>query len=438
MSTMKKITIFGLTLVLSILLFIPVRYASAASIQPNDTNIQSISIGDTLTFGNYRQYWTHDGYLASPIEWRVLNIQDGNALLISSKVLDHHAYHTSKTATTWETCDLRYWLNHTFLNKAFTEQEQQAIVYSLVPAQDNPLHPEKQPVIGNGNDTYDYVFILNAVEALEYFSDDYDRIAEATGYAVNQGVSTANGSAATGYRIGKSNWMLRQPHTHNVETPCVDFHGNMTYGVNVTNERSGVRPCIWVDLSALNLTSGNDGASSIQKWSQVSVTETELSRGWEKSISTSGVSATAKAVLPLYTGPGTDYVYIGKYFASGDSVRAISLAYDDLGAAWCMVDGWDGSAHCRGYVLLSKLDVNKNDLVQELDSTQWTSGMAADFYDNSKLKIGPGDDYSALNINVVNHWENMLIATEGEWAQVELADQTPKCRVWVKMSSLMY
>lgn len=575
MSTMKKITILGLALVLSILLFIPVRYASAASIQPQswvsaysgtsfevpitlskssgenvsyvefsyftsqnsrltlesvsvasgyiygvengkitifsknglssgalctltfsttssssfeiyfntdnsavsvnnscwvDIQQQSVSVGDTVKFGRYKQNWIDTHYVIEPIEWRVLDVQDGKALLISSKVLDHHVYHPKQVAITWEYCQLRSWLNNDFLNIAFTQEEQHAIVLSWVPAQDNPLHPEKKPVIGSGNDTYDYVFILNVVEALKYFPGRYDRIAMATPYAVYiGGVSTDKYDINMEtnkkiYRVSNSNWLLRQPHTHNTDTPCVDWFGDMSNGVNVSAERSGLRPCIWVDLSKANLSSSQISSASSYSSSSVivsqptynynssspsssssstnenaaSVKKTELSRGWEKSISTSGVSTTTNAVLSLYTGPGTDYVYIGKYFSSGSSVRAISLAYDAYGTAWCMIEGWDGGTHCRGYAQASKLNVNINKLTQEMDSEQWTSGMSADFYDSANLRTGPGDSYSSLNITPVNCGENMLIATEGDWAQVELAYQTPKCRVWVEMSSLMY
>ncbi len=53
------------------------------------SELDSVSVGDHFTFGNYKQ-----GYFGGvqPIEWRVLDIQDGKALVISEKLLDHKPF----------------------------------------------------------------------------------------------------------------------------------------------------------------------------------------------------------------------------------------------------------------------------------------------------------------------------------------------------------
>ena len=76
-----------------------------------------VEIGETMTFGSYPQ--DADGTV-KPIEWDVLDIQDGKALLISSKCLDARPYNEEYAPVTWEKCTLRAWLNDDFLNTAFS------------------------------------------------------------------------------------------------------------------------------------------------------------------------------------------------------------------------------------------------------------------------------------------------------------------------------
>ncbi|MBR2038590.1 MAG: hypothetical protein IKA09_12835 [Lachnospiraceae bacterium] len=86
----------------------------------------SIQIDDIITFGNYEQ----DGFRkngAEPIEWIVLDVQEDKALLLSCYALDSQPYNKAYTPVTWEECTLRNWLNSTFLNAAFTEDEKKKI-----------------------------------------------------------------------------------------------------------------------------------------------------------------------------------------------------------------------------------------------------------------------------------------------------------------------
>ena len=46
-----------------------------------------------------------------PIKWRVLNVSGNAALLLADKALDCRRYHCDKTAVTWETSEIRSFLN---------------------------------------------------------------------------------------------------------------------------------------------------------------------------------------------------------------------------------------------------------------------------------------------------------------------------------------
>ena len=78
----------------------------------------AVTAGDTVTFGVFPQ--EENGKDQTPIEWIVLDVQDGKALLISKYGLDARPcvkisdYRNLKDVT-WEDCELRAWLNETFL-----------------------------------------------------------------------------------------------------------------------------------------------------------------------------------------------------------------------------------------------------------------------------------------------------------------------------------
>ena len=87
------------------------------------------AVGSVVTFGRYEQNNNSDDG-AEPIEWIVLSVsaQDQTAKLISRYLLDARPYSAADQNTTWETSDLRAWLNADFADKAFTEAEMAAIL----------------------------------------------------------------------------------------------------------------------------------------------------------------------------------------------------------------------------------------------------------------------------------------------------------------------
>ncbi|MBR4403931.1 MAG: hypothetical protein IKT10_02355, partial [Clostridiales bacterium] len=87
-----------------------------------------------IYFGNYWQSVKSEEATDSnkePVKWRVL-ANNGNLFVVSDKNLDCLEYNSSAETVTWEECTLRKWLNSKFLDKAFTTQEQGAVLESLV------------------------------------------------------------------------------------------------------------------------------------------------------------------------------------------------------------------------------------------------------------------------------------------------------------------
>lgn len=98
---------------------------------------------DTVYFGNYWQEDTNGDGVAdqndekTPIRWRVLS-QDGNdAYVMADQVLDCKSYHETEEEVTWETSDIRTWLNEEFYNTAFSQEEQVAILEQTIENEDD-------------------------------------------------------------------------------------------------------------------------------------------------------------------------------------------------------------------------------------------------------------------------------------------------------------
>lgn len=109
--------------------------------------------GDIVTFGKYEQD-NNGSNGKEDIEWIIL-ARDGNKLLLISRMaLDQKPYNEKKADVTWETCSLRNWLNASFYESAFDEEDKGYIVSTNVTADKNPKYNTP-----SGNDTKDNVFL---------------------------------------------------------------------------------------------------------------------------------------------------------------------------------------------------------------------------------------------------------------------------------------
>lgn len=151
--------------------------------------LDSVSVGDHFTLGNYRQGANGE---VEPIEWRVLCVQDGKALVISDKLLDFVPFEESheKNNLSWETSSLRWWMNHIFYDEAFSRGEKEVIASVTNRNEDNPEYGTE-----SGNDTQDRIFALSIEEAEQYFSSNDDRAAYTTDYAHTKGEDFSDRSA---------------------------------------------------------------------------------------------------------------------------------------------------------------------------------------------------------------------------------------------------
>ena len=199
--------------------------------------LQDIKVGETVSLGTYEQdNDTSNG--KEEIEWLVLEVQDGKALLISKYGLDSKSYHTEEEDVTWETCSLRQWLNHEFMDAAFSDEEKTMIPTVTVSADRNPEY-DTDP----GNATQDQVFLLSIPEVNRYFSIETDRQCTPTDYTAARGVAVSTYHESCW-------WWLRSPGDGQFRAANVSGDGGFfVYGCIVGNDRSAVRPALWIDLT---------------------------------------------------------------------------------------------------------------------------------------------------------------------------------------------
>lgn len=195
-------------------------------------------VGDYVAFGAYEQdNNTSNG--KEDIEWLVLEVKDGKALVISKYALDRKPYNASYTDVTWETCTLRKWLNKEFINAAFSADEKAMIPTVTVPADKNPDYSTNP-----GNATQDQVFLLSIAEANKYCSSDSARRCEPTDYAVANGAWESDS--------GNCWWWLRSPgYVQNfaaIVYDCGDVNFYDYYYDSIND--IAVRPALWIDLNS--------------------------------------------------------------------------------------------------------------------------------------------------------------------------------------------
>lgn len=231
---------------------------------------------DNIYFGTYQQSSDgNDGYNIDPIKWRVLENAGGQLFLISDQNLDVFQYHTDLESITWERSTMRSWLNgygaaqntgsdngidytdDNFIDTAFSDGEQGAIVDTTVVNDDNPDHNTE-----GGNNTTDQIFLLSIAEAQNssYFADNSSRIATSTAYVAG------GGKLGSSYMNGvgeADSWWLRSPGDLDHRAAGVSVDGGVgRYGYSVRIAYNAVRPAFNLDLNSVLFTSAAVGGKS--------------------------------------------------------------------------------------------------------------------------------------------------------------------------------
>ncbi len=209
----------------------------------NTEKLKNANVGSYVTFGAYEQD-NNNSNGKEDVEWLVLAKEGNEVLVISKYALDCQQYNTSYTHVTWETCSLREWLNGTFINNAFSAEEQAMIPTVTVSADKNPDYS-----MDPGNATQDKVFLLSITEANQYFTSDEARKCAPTDYAIAQGADAYDSYKAGGRAACR--WWLRSPGCSQAEAAYVRNDGDVYgYSNTVCNDNYAVRPAMWITLDS--------------------------------------------------------------------------------------------------------------------------------------------------------------------------------------------
>ena len=215
-----------------------------AALEAKKHDWSTVNVGDIKYFGNYEQD-DNKSNGSEEIEWIVLAKENGKALLISQYGIDAQPYHDSYEPITWEKCTLRAWLNSSFIDTAFSEEDRQKIVVTNVVAEKLPGYGTSDK-ISAGNDVKDKVFILCSSEVSKYLNDT-DYICQYTIFSKNK--SHQNGQSGE--------WWLRNPSEHfQDQAAIIDENGKSTRqnggggymrcSMRVNDNYILVRPALWI------------------------------------------------------------------------------------------------------------------------------------------------------------------------------------------------
>ena len=200
--------------------------------QKSKDSLKNCNVGDYIKFGAYEQDNNLDNG-KEDIEWLVLEIKDGKALVISKLALDCVKYNSTKNEVTWENSMARNWLNSSFINSAFYGVEQEFISITTVTADKNPYHNTKQ-----GNSTQDKMFLFSVNEVNKYFDSALERQCKATAYAKAQGANNSQGNCW---------WWLRTIGHNSNRASGIGNNGDIDeYGYTVEFDKNAIRPAMWL------------------------------------------------------------------------------------------------------------------------------------------------------------------------------------------------
>ena len=186
---------------------------------------------DIVTFGNYR--------------WRVLDINEGKALVITEEIIELRWYNNDFVETTWAECELRSYLNSEFRD-TFNRDEKAKIIAVTNSNLNNQWFKTE-----GGIDTLDSIFLLSLEEVCEYFGDSKEHL-------LNKGKQKwliddeNNRKRQAKYGSEYHWWRLRSPGYYGRTSASVNSNGNVYVRGNGVygkpRDGGGVRPALWLKL----------------------------------------------------------------------------------------------------------------------------------------------------------------------------------------------
>jgi len=234
----------------------------------------------TVSFGNYPQ---NSKGMKKNIEWIVLeHNKNGEALLLSKYLLEAGPFNREQQNISWKDSSVRQWLNSSFINTAFTSEEQQLILQSEIKNQAYSYYFSAEDAVywtkllgedftsaagkdfntSSSDRTRDKIFLLSAAEAEKYLNRE-NLAARPTDYAltskggkIKMSMPECSKSGCRKTEItGTSGWWLRTSATDS--DYAIMVYGNKIFpiGNKVSYSGNGIRPALRIkNLSLLSIT----------------------------------------------------------------------------------------------------------------------------------------------------------------------------------------
>lgn len=198
-------------------------------------------------------YW----FKYEKIKWRILQENDGTALVLAQNALDSQAFDNGQSSNYAES-DIRAWLNSSFYSTAFTAAQRAIINSTLVRNGAEETMNQSDPTC---IDVEDDIFLLSFKEATnpEYgFSVQYegqegtvlfpDRVIEGTEYAMSQGLFVKT----VGDKSLAAQWWTRTAHSAELKNEDNKSYRVRPYGAIGWAESNlttiGVVPALYIQL----------------------------------------------------------------------------------------------------------------------------------------------------------------------------------------------
>ena len=176
-------------------------------------------------------------------DWYVLDKQDDRVLIITEKVIEKRPYHNEESDITWETCDLRKYLNGEFYD-SFNGTDRVRIVEVN---NDNPDNPWDGTA--GGNPTTDKIFLLSIDEIVKYFGDSGKLQTKQFGPKGEAWWFNDQYDGVRSAKLGSKNawWWLRSPGYINSRAAYITINGFVhIHGEGIRGKNGGVRPALWL------------------------------------------------------------------------------------------------------------------------------------------------------------------------------------------------
>lgn len=182
---------------------------TAEEVAPLETSpYEAAGVGEIIKFGG--------------IDWRVLELDGEMVFLLSEYLLEKKKMMETSDPVTWETADLRAYLNGDFLSSQFSEDERKWIEETLVETAD-----DRESGTPGGNPTRDRIFLLSLEEVEQYLPEKEDRIA-----------GPVDGKADA--------WWLRTPGSRDYKSIYV-WPSGATGDRFSTHDQNYTRPALWLN-----------------------------------------------------------------------------------------------------------------------------------------------------------------------------------------------